>query len=148
MKTRFLFALAASGALLAGCASTPTPTNPLDGVAKQFQPRPGQASLYIGSGPDASGNGPTFQVLLDGRRAGDLPSIQRLLENFGDERTVSVIRLVDQDGKVLAGNHQLGDETVVPELKLEPVFSREKLMVDLWTGENYFAVIQIGRAHV
>ncbi|MEI8095942.1 MAG: ATP-binding protein [Spirochaetales bacterium] len=76
-------------------------------------------------------------------KSGDLSAIQRLLENFADDRSVGTVRLVDHAGLVLAGSRQLGGESKLPDMALDLVFSRQKLMTDLWTGDNYFAAIPV-----
>src|ERR1039458_4660209 len=74
MKTVILIAFIAGSVLLAGCVFSPTTTNPRDSAAKQFQPPPGKASLYLIR--DLAGGGTTLQIVLDGRIAGSLPSGQ------------------------------------------------------------------------
>jgi hypothetical protein len=67
----YLVMLLLCGFLLAGCATVPLALPELDHAAKQFQPLPDQAQVYI-VWPSRIPGAVVFQIFLDGRMLGGL----------------------------------------------------------------------------
>jgi uncharacterized protein DUF2846 len=90
MKKMNLFVMAVCGFLLAGCASVPMTSAPLDSQAKQFAPEAGKSSIYVyRSG--IIGQALVFQVMLDGRIVGAVaPDTYQLLSVPPGDHTVAV----------------------------------------------------------
>lgn len=108
MKKLNLLVIAVFILLLFGCTSVPMTNSSLDSVAKQFNPEPGKASIYINRG---RGIGSQFviQTVLDGRIVGALaPYTYQLLSVTPGEHTLATTGARDvqqQKLKVEAGKN-------------------------------------------
>jgi hypothetical protein len=133
MKHTLVHALLVSAVLLAGCATPPPASNPLDPTAKQFQPASGKAGLYLCREGGVASSEMILQAVLDGRKAGLLPT--------GTYQWITV----DPGEHVLMINIQSGEQESLPPGQFKYA---EPVTFTARAGENYFfrASLRLGWA--
>jgi Protein of unknown function (DUF2846) len=118
MKQLVLIGFIIGSAIFAGCRSVPMTSASLDSDAKEFQPEPGKASIYINRKEAFVGGGNIVQTVIDGRIIGSLiPGTYQLIH-------------------VTPGKHVLTYTGQSGDLKLT------EIQVD--QGQNYFFNFHVG----
>ena len=75
--------------------------------------------------------------------AGNLEDMRRLLDNFGNEESVLVARVVDAEGRVIARSAAEGEAPRIPDLDITKIFFRERLFVTAWSDQGYFTATPV-----